>query len=251
MTAETEDREPEPLRRGDWSAEELDHLRRWYGLKHEQFIARDLGRPVQSIEPKAREIFDAEPHDGPWTSDEVERLRMYLGAVDLDLVGKIIGRSREAIDAQLVQIAATLSSEALTGEELVRFKRVYGTRTDEDLSLVFGRTLEVVQGQAATLCLSKDKAFLRRASGGTAKTRMPRWTDEELAQLRELYPIHSNLEIADRLGRSVKSVVSKAHNMGLKKDRARLQQMGRQNVRQRYDRGGEDRDPGPDGDGSR
>jgi hypothetical protein len=35
----------------------------------------------------------------------------------------------------------------------------------------------------------------------------------------------------------VKSVVSKAHNLGLKKDRERLREMGRENVRLRYDNG--------------
>ena len=47
--------------------------------------------------------------------------------------------------------------------------------------------------------------------------------------------MQSNLELARTLGRSVKSVVSKAHNLGLKKDRERLRQMGRENVRLRYD----------------
>ncbi len=129
-----------------------------------------------------------------------------------------------------------MTTDPLSADETVRFKRLYGTRTDEDLSIVFGRQLESIRAVADTLCLSKDKAFLRRATGGSAKTRMPRWTGEELDLLRELYPVHSNLEIAQRLGRSVKSVVSKAHNMGLKKDKVRLQQMGRQNVRLRHDR---------------
>ena len=52
--------------------------------------------------------------------------------------------------------------------------------------------------------------------------------------LRELYPKSKNLEIARQLNRSVKSMVSKAHNLGLKKDRERLREMGRENVRLRY-----------------
>ena len=43
----------------------------------------------------------------------------------------------------------------------------------------------------------------------------------------------------------MKSVVSKAHNLGLKKDRERLREMGRENVRLRY----EDGDGDGDGDG--
>lgn len=246
MTGETEDREAEAPRRGRWSEEEIEHLRRWYGLKDEHFIARDLGRSPASIHKQAREVFVDPPTEGPWTDDDVARLKLYLGGLELEMVGRVIGRTVEAIEDKIVELAATLGDTRLVGDDLVRFKRIYGTRTDEDLAIVFGRKVEVIRSQADELCLSKDKAFLRRASGGVAKTKMPRWSASELEKLRELYPAHSNLEIAQILGRSVKSVVSKAHNMGLKKDKARLQQMGRQNVRQRYDREGRLR---PDDDG--
>ncbi len=71
---------------------------------------------------------------------------------------------------------------------------------------------------------------------GTASTKMPRWSDAEIERLKELYTTSSNLEIAQALDRSVKSVVSKAHNLGLKKSPNRLQEMGRQNVNLRYRR---------------
>jgi DNA-directed RNA polymerase specialized sigma24 family protein len=71
---------------------------------------------------------------------------------------------------------------------------------------------------------------------GAAPTRKPRWTKAELDQLRELYPKYPNIAIARELERSLKSVVSKAHIMGLKKDPARLTEMGRQNVSLRNDR---------------
>ena len=81
--------------------------------------------------------------------------------------------------------------------------------------------------------MAKDKAFIRKISG-EASTRMPRWSHEELEALRREYPVESNLEIARRLDRSVKSVVSKAHNLGLKKSSERLRRMGRENVSLRY-----------------
>lgn len=63
------------------------------------------------------------------------------------------------------------------------------------------------------------------------RKKMPRWKPEEVEALRELYPTRSNADISIRLGRSVKSVVSKAHNLRLKKDPARLAEMGRENNR--------------------
>ena len=81
--------------------------------------------------------------------------------------------------------------------------------------------------------LAKDKAFLKRARPAET-TRMPRWSEPELAELRRCYPTEPNLDIARRLGKSIKSVVSKAHSLGLRKEPSRLAQMGRENVRLRY-----------------
>jgi len=65
---------------------------------------------------------------------------------------------------------------------------------------------------------------------------MPRWCKEDVARLRELYPETPNLDIAKQLERTLKSVVSKAHDLGLKKSPDRLRDMGRENVALRYQR---------------
>jgi hypothetical protein len=64
---------------------------------------------------------------------------------------------------------------------------------------------------------------------------MPRWKAQDLEVLREDYATLSNLEIARKLSRSVKSIVSKAHHLELKKSSERLRVMGRENVRARYE----------------
>lgn len=227
----------------EWTAEELAHLKQWYGVRDDLFLARELGCRLESLRDAALRVFNEPERDGPWTEAETDSLRTYLGACDTEIIGRIIGRSPAAVESRLVELATSLQDHALTVDEVVRFKRFYGTRSDEDLSIIFGRRLQVIRDLGKQLCLSKDKVFLRRASGGEAKTKMPRWTAVELDRLRELYPAMSNLDIAQELGRSVKSVVSKAHNLRLKKDKARLQQMGRQNVRLRYQR--PDGEPGP------
>ncbi|MEE2941743.1 MAG: hypothetical protein VX460_15250 [Planctomycetota bacterium] len=219
-----------------WTDDQRAHLRSWFGLRDELYLARELGCDVAELHAAAWEAFDEPVRDDAWSAEETAEFRKYLGAVDLDLIARMLGRSRFDLDRRLVELAASLGREPLSADEIVSFKRLYGTRADEDLALVFGRELALVQETAAKLCLSKDKVFLRRASGGSRKTLMPRWSSDELEKLAEMYPSHSNLDIAQVLGRSVKSVVSKAHNLGLKKDKARLQQMGRQNVRMRYER---------------
>ncbi len=62
----------------------------------------------------------------------------------------------------------------------------------------------------------------------------PRWTKEEISILRRLYRTHSNAEIAQVLGRKVSSVVFKGHRLGLSKGIRRLKEMGRENIRKRW-----------------
>lgn len=220
-------------RKGRWTDAEKALLRDWYGLRDEETIARELCRSKQSVRRMAEELFRSSRRQGPWTSDEVQRLKKYLGATTTEVIAMILGRSEGEVSAQVMELGRIQTSRKWTRADIAELKRIYGTRTDEDLAVIFGRSIESVREQAKQLRLAKDKAFVKKIEGRGA-SRMPRWSQQEIELLRELYPHRANLEIADRLGRSVKSVVSKAHHMGLKKDIARLREMGRQNVSLRY-----------------
>jgi DNA-binding CsgD family transcriptional regulator len=211
-------------------------LKELYGLREEKAIARELNRPVASVRRMADAIFKRASRSGPWTSREVQELRRYLGATTTQVIARILGRTEPEVQEQIIELGRMQKAGRWTPEEIVEFKRLYGTRTDDDIALIFGRSIESVKRLGARYCLAKDKAFVRRLTGSSA-TRMPRWNADEIEKLRELYPNQSNLEIAQRLGRSVKSIVSKAHNLGLKKDVDRLREMGRENVSLRYRRG--------------
>jgi hypothetical protein len=79
--------------------------------------------------------------------------------------------------------------------------------------------------------LPRDK---KKSKSKKAQVR-PRWTKEEVALLRRLYRTHSNSEIAGILGRKVSSVVFKGHRLGLAKGARRLRDMGRENIRKRWE----------------
>jgi hypothetical protein len=74
----------------------------------------------------------------------------------------------------------------------------------------------------------------KKVKGKGNKVR-PRWTKEEVSLLKRLYRTHSNAEIAGILGRKVSSVVFKGHRLGLSKGARRLKEMGRENIRQRWE----------------
>jgi DNA-binding CsgD family transcriptional regulator len=181
----------------------------------------------------AKRLFPAEVKSGPWTASEAQELKRYLGATTPEVIARILGRSVEEVQAQILDLGRIQRSGSWARAEIARFKRIFGTRTDEDLSRIFGQSTDEVRRLAREHGLSKDKAFLRKLHGAPA-TRMPRWKDEELEILRSSYAAQPNLEIARRLGRSAKSVLSKAHLLGLKKSDERMREMGRENVRVRY-----------------
>ncbi len=224
---------PAAPRRGRWSQAEINRLRELYGLRDEAAIAHELNRPEQSVRKMAEEIFGTPTRTGPWSAEEVQELRRYIGGTSTEVIARKLGRSAEEVAQQIGEMRKIQQVGRWSQEEIADFKRLYGTRTDDDLALIFGRTLDSVQRLAERYRLAKDKAFVRKLTG-TAATRMPRWDRAAIEQLKELYPKTANLDLALELNRSVKSIVSKAHNLGLKKEVERLREMGRENVGMRY-----------------
>ncbi len=220
-------------RRGRWTAPEIARLKELYGLRDEEGIAKALNRPVASVRRMAEQIFQLATRTGPWSAREVAELRKYLGGTSHETIARILGRTPEEVQQQVEELRRVQQTGRWTQEEVVEFKRLYGTRTDEDLAAIFGRSIDAVKRLGARYCLAKDKAFVRRLTGSSA-TRMPRWSREEIEELTRIYPLEANLDIAQKLQRSVKSIVSKAHNLGLKKADERLEEMGRENVSLRY-----------------
>ncbi len=220
-------------RRGRWSQAEQARLRELYGLRDDASIARELNRPVTSVRKMAERLFPPVERDGPWTANEVLRLKKYLGASPTQVIARVLGRSEADVRRQIIELGRIQCESDWSREEVAEFKRIYGTRTDQDLARIFGRPETEIRKLAREHALSKDKAFVRKQNGESS-TRMPRWRVEELQVLYQEYPITANLDLALKLSRSVKSVVSKAHNMGLRKSSERLRDMGRENVSLRY-----------------
>jgi hypothetical protein len=208
-------------------------LRDWYGLRDNATIARELHRTPDAVQKMADAVFRAAKRTGPWSAQEVQELKKYLGASTNEVIAQVLGRDVDEIQLQIGELGRLQHNGRWTRGETNEFRRLYGTRSDEDLALIFGRTVDAVKRLALRYCLAKDKAYVKRLAGRGA-TRMPRWSEQELDVLRRLYPNTPNLDIAQRLNRSVKSVVSKAHHLDLKKDVERLREMGRENVALRY-----------------
>lgn len=214
----------------------MARFKEMYGLKPIEYIAKELNRPKASLQRMAESLFPKAERTGAWSEAEIERLKRFIGICELDTVARIFGRAPADVQAHIESLDENQTDRPWTQEELADLKRLHGTRTDKDIARVFQRPEASVSAKATELCLAKDKAFVRKLAGEKSTTRMPRWSPDEIVKLKAMYSESSNLDIALALDRSVKSVVSKAHNLGLKKDPQRLIEMGRQNVSLRYNK---------------
>ena len=220
-------------KRGRWSRAERARLKELFGVREEAAIARDLMRPVPGVRRMAEKLLAPKAQSGPWTAREVLELKRYLGCTTTRVIARVLGRRVEEVEGKLYELARVRKRAAWRREEIAEFKRIYGTRTDDDLARIFGRSAAQVRELAREHALCKDKAFLRRLNAEVA-TPMPRWTAAQLEWIRREYPERSNLELARMLGRSAKSIVSKAHRLGLKKTSERKRLMGMENADRRY-----------------
>jgi hypothetical protein len=232
---------PRPLRRGNWSVQEMARLRQLLPWRGVAATAALLRRSPESVERKAVELLRAPARRGPFAGADDQLLRDAWGAVDARLLGVMLGRTPAEVRARATELRARPQSGPWTSKERLRLKRLYGTRSDADLEVCMLRRVADLTAMARDLCLAKDKRHAAAArlvgpapSAAVARTRMPRWAATEVARLRELYPTLDNLAVAQALGRTVTSVANKANQLGLHKDGAVLAAIGRANVSRRY-----------------
>lgn len=219
-------------KRGNWSGGELGRLKTLYPTCSEERVASLMNRSVESVRIRAKHVFHRPVVRGDWSGDEDLQLRVSYGVLDIKRLALVLARSERDIRERVRFLRKQRRRGAWTSAEIAMLKRLYGSRTDEDLEVCLSRGRRQIAKQAAELCLCKDKRA--GAGNGQAKVRMPRWSLDEEELLAEIYPDHDNLEIARRLGRTVASVASKANLLGLKKSPSALREMGRRNVSIRY-----------------
>lgn len=234
---------PRPLRRGNWSVQELARLRQllpWRGVAATALLLR---RSPESVERKAVELLRVPARRGAFAAAEDQLLRDAWGALDARLIGLLSGRTPAEVRARAADLRAQPRAGPWSSTERLRLKRLFGTRSDLDLEVCMHRRVDDLLAMARALCLAKDKRHAAAARlvapdarGGAARTRMPRWSPAEVERLRELYAAHDNLTVAQALGRTVTSVANKANQLGLHKGAAVLAAIGRSNVARRRPR---------------
>lgn len=222
------------LRRGNWSVQELERLRQLLPRRGVATTAMLLRRSSESVQRKAAELLRVPPRRGDWTASDDQLLRDSWGAVDVRLLATMLGRPTADVRRRAGELRARCLQGAWSRAEQQRLKELYGTRRDADLEVCLQRAVDDIIRMAASLCLAKDKRFAAGEAVEPGAARMPRWTTEQVARLRQVYADRDNLAVARLLGRSVTSVANKANQLGLRKSPAVLADIGRTNVAVRY-----------------
>jgi hypothetical protein len=228
-----------PLRRGNWSVQELERLRALLPRRGVATTATLLRRSPASVQRKAIDLLRVPPRRGDWTASDDSLLRGAWGALDLRLLSVMLGRPAGEVRRRAQELRQRLRTGAWSRADQLSLKELYGTRGDDDLEVCLSRPREEILAMALRLCLAKDKRFAAQAGADRAAVpaggrRMPRWTAEQVEQLRRLYADRDNLAVARALGRTVTSVANKANLLGLRKSPLLLTDIGRLNVRSRY-----------------
>jgi hypothetical protein len=224
------------LRRGNWSVQELERLRLLLPRRGIDTTAILLRRSAASVQRKALDLLRVPARRGDWTASDDTLLREAWGALDLRLLSAMLGRPAAEVRRRAGELQRSLRSGPWSRADQLSLKDLYGTRSDADLEVCLSRPRHEIAAMAARLCLAKDKRFVAPVEEPAAARRMPRWTAEQVEQLRQVYADRDNLAVARVLGRTVTSVANKANLLGLKKSPALLADIGRHNVRSRYRR---------------
>lgn len=219
--------------RGRWADGHIKFLRDYYGRRAVSWIASQLGRTPECVHRQAAKQFTGRGVAWEPCDDAVLREGLMHRASRLEIARRL-SVSEEELDRRIEALRAVAQSHPLRAADEEDFKRCYSSVLDRDLVIVFGVVEARIAEAASRLQLRKNKGLMAQFG---VRTVMPRWAAAELAILRVDYATCSNISIARKLGRSVKSVVSKAHHLGLQKSPERLREMGAQNVRRRYERG--------------
>lgn len=228
-----------PLRRGNWSVQELERLRLLLPRRGVETMAILLRRSAASVQRKAIDLLRVPPRRGDWTASDEALLRGAWGALDLRLLSVMLGRPAGEVRRRAQELRQRVRIGEWSRADQLSLKDLYGTRGDDDLEVCLSRPRQEITSMAKRLCLAKDKRFAAHAPsarepGRDGVRRMPRWTAEQVEQLRLLYADRDNLAVARALGRTVTSVANKANLLGLRKSRLMLTDIGRLNVRSRY-----------------
>ena len=106
-----------PLRRGNWSVQEMQRMRALLPRRGVVDTARLLRRTADSVRRKALELFSAKPRRTPWTAEDDMALRESWGALEPRLLAALLGRTTPDLHKRALQLRSKIASGPWTRED--------------------------------------------------------------------------------------------------------------------------------------
>ena len=177
-----------------WMPREDAMIREHLSARGAAWCAAQTGRTLAAV--RARATLIGATHPTWWTPGEDATLsRMYPSAPWPELLRAIPGHTRDAIArrAQALGLRRVCYRQKWTEDERAILREHYATRGPGWCARELGRSAEAVTLQAHRM--------------GVQRT--PRYSDEDVRRLRELWPDHTSAQIGEEIGRSARSVRNK------------------------------------------
>lgn len=195
-----------------WSASELALLKKLYPqCKRTLDVAKQLGRPLTAVRQKAYDLGIKTEKYRLWSADELELLRELYPVKSLKELAKQLGRSPGAVEgrAHIMRLLKESGPRVWSNEENRLLKKLFPKNTMRAIADKLGRPFYSVEKRVHKLGLRKRPSYHH----------YPRWSAKEIELLKKLYPHRNSQEVADKIGRSVGMVRTRAWKLGLKKSK--------------------------------
>ena len=194
-----------------WSDEEDEIMRTYYPIEGSKVCERLDGRSVQSVQHYAmthKIYFQNKYNWTHWTDEEIEILKKYYPIEGSKCADRLPGHTKVAITGYAIREGIKTENyrhnTKWTEEEIKILKDNFGKIPNNELAeLIPNRTEKAIVVRARQLQLTGPRGHYQK------------WTDEEIAILKEYYP-KEGLKVAERLpNRTWRAVRQEAKELGV------------------------------------
>ncbi len=107
--------------------------------------------------------------------------------------------------------------------DIALLKKLYPNTVNKEIARNLKKSVSSVEKKGSQLGLTKTREFRKEINkkNASSSNRCKIWTDDEIKFLKDNYKELSGKEIAIKLDRSYASIIYKAQQMGLKKNKKR------------------------------
>jgi len=150
-----------------------------------------------------------------WSDEELNTLRLEYSQTLVDIMAKKLGRNKYSVIHKARKLGLK-HSRWWSHDEEKTLKKLYPIMSAKEVAQKLGRSIDSIHCHAQKLNLSnrwRKRSFLRKNKPEEWK----KWTPEEDAKIRDLYPKGFRAqELADMLGRAKNAISQRAFKLGIK-----------------------------------